>query len=109
MNLPTWDKPPLPCLSSRFPYGTQITREKVSRVASAEEFLTNLGIRQLRVRDHNDIARIEVPRTDMPKLLDDNISKKIMEKFKALGYTYVTLDLQGYRMGSMNEPLKETR
>ena len=109
MNLPTWDKPPLPCLSSRFPYGTKITREKVSRVASAEEFLVDLGIRQLRVRDHDNIARIEVPRAYMPMLLDEQISKKIMEKFKTLGYTYVTLDLQGYRMGSMNEPLKKTR
>jgi uncharacterized protein len=109
MNLPTWDKPPLPCLSSRFPYGTQITREKVSRVARAEEFLADLGIRQLRVRDHDNIARIEVPHADMPMFLDEKISKKIMEKFKALGYAYVTLDLQGYRMGSMNEPLKETR
>ena len=109
MNLPTWDKPPLPCLSSRFPYGTEITREKVSRVASAEEFLATLGIRQLRVRDHENIARIEVPRADMPMFLDEKISKQITEKFKALGYTYVALDLQGYRMGSMNEPLKETK
>ncbi|HYA13706.1 MAG TPA: ATP-dependent sacrificial sulfur transferase LarE [Syntrophales bacterium] len=109
MNLPTWDKPPLPCLSSRFPYGTKITREKISRVASAEEFLANLGIRQLRVRDHDNIARIEVPRADMPVFLDEKTSKLVVEKFKALGYTYITLDLQGYRMGSMNEPLKETR
>lgn len=109
MNLPTWDKPPLPCLSTRFPYGTQITKEKVLRVGRAEKFLAGFGIRQLRVRDHNNIARIEVPRKDMPMFLDEEISKQIMENFKALGYTYVTLDLQGYRMGSMNEPLKETK
>jgi uncharacterized protein len=109
MNLPTWDKPPLPCLSSRFPYGTEITRERVSRVACAEEFLASLGIRQLRVRDHDNIARIEVQRADMPMFLDEKISKQITEKFKVLGYTYVALDLQGYRMGSMNEPLKEMR
>ena len=109
MNLPTWDKPPLPCLSTRFPYGTQITKEKVVRVGRAEEFLAGFGIRQLRVRDHNNIARIEVPRKDMPMFLDEEISKQIMENFKALGYTYVTLDIQGYRMGSMNEPLKETK
>ena len=109
MNLPTWDKPPLPCLSTRFPYGTQITKEKVVRVGRAEEFLAGFGIRQLRVRDHNNIARIEVPRKDMPLFLDEEISKQIMENFKDLGYTYVTLDLQGYRMGSMNEPLKETK
>ena len=109
MGLPTWDKPPLPCLSSRFPYGTRITKERIMRVAVAEEFLTDLGIWQLRVRDHDNIARIEVPRADMPIFLDEKISKNILEKFKALGYTYVTLDLQGYRMGSMNEPLKEMR
>ncbi|MGA3207090.1 MAG: hypothetical protein ABSE05_04625 [Syntrophales bacterium] len=86
-----------------------VTGEKVSRVASAEEFLTNLIIRQLRVRDHDNIGRIEVPYADMPMFLDEKISKKIMEKFKAMGYIYVTLDFQGYRMGSMNEPLKETR
>jgi uncharacterized protein len=109
MNLPTWDKPPLPCLATRFPYGTHITREKIMRVACAEEFLTELGIRQLRVRDHDDIARIEVPRVNMPLFLDQGICRKITEKFKILGYTYITLDIQGYRMGSMNEALKETR
>ena len=109
MNLPTWDKPPLPCLSTRFPYGTQITKEKVVRVGRAEELLAGFGIRQLRVRDHDNIARIEVPRKDMPMFLDEEISKQIIENFKALGYTYVTLDIQGYRMGSMNEPLKETK
>lgn len=91
MNLPTWD-PPLPCLSSRFSCGTQITREKVSRVASAEEFLINPRIRQLRVREHDNIGRIEVPHADMLMFLDKKISKKIMEKFKAMGYIYVTLD-----------------
>lgn len=108
MNLPTWDKPPLPCLSTRFPYGTQITREKVRRVARAEETLAGFGLRQLRVRDHGNIARIEVPRADMSILLDEKISRQITEKFKKLGYTYITLDIQGYRMGSMNEPLTET-
>jgi len=107
MNLPTWDKPPLPCLSTRFPYGTQITKEKVLRVGRAEEFLAGFGIRQLRVRDHGSIARIEVLRADMPIFLDEEISNLIVEKFKALGYAYVSLDIQGYRMGSMNEPLKE--
>ncbi len=106
MNLPTWDKPPQPCLSSRFPYGAPITKEKLSRVELAEEFLMSFGIRQLRVRDHGDIARIEVPREDMPLLLDEKAARKIVERFKALGYNYITLDIQGYRMGSMNEPLK---
>jgi pyridinium-3,5-biscarboxylic acid mononucleotide sulfurtransferase len=107
MNLPTWDKPPLPCLSTRFPYGTQITKEKVLRVGRAEEFLAGFGIRQLRVRDHGSIARIEVLRADMPIFLDEEISNLIAEKFRTLGYAYVALDIQGYRMGSMNEPLKE--
>ena len=109
MNLPTWDKPPLPCLSTRFPYGTLITREKITRVARAEKFLADLGIRQLRVRDHDTIARIEVPRVNMPMFLDEEICQKITEKFRTLGYAYVTLDIQGYRMGSMNETLIETR
>jgi pyridinium-3,5-biscarboxylic acid mononucleotide sulfurtransferase len=107
MNLPTWDKPPLPCLATRFPYGVQITSEKVLRIARAEEFLADFGIRQLRVRDHGNIARIEVLRSDMPIFLDEEVSKQITEMFKALGYMYVSLDLQGYRMGSMNEPLQE--
>ena len=105
MNLPTWDKPPQPCLSTRFPYGTRITKEKLSRVALAEEFLAGFGIKQLRVRVHGDIARIEVPRKDMHVFLKEDVSKKIVNRFKALGYTYITLDIQGYRMGSMNEVL----
>ncbi len=107
MNLPTWDKPPQPCLSTRFPYGATITREKLSRVGLAEEFLAGFGLRQLRVRVHGDIARIEVPKKDMHILLDEDISKEIVDRFKALGYTYITLDIQGYRMGSMNEPLQK--
>jgi len=106
MNLPTWDKPPYPCLSTRFPYGTRITREKLARVELAEEFLAGFGIKQLRVRVHGDIARIEVPREDMHIFLDEDVSKEIVERFKSLGYTYITFDLQGYRMGSMNEPQK---
>ncbi|MFQ5925737.1 MAG: ATP-dependent sacrificial sulfur transferase LarE, partial [Dehalococcoidia bacterium] len=106
MNLPTWDKPPQPCLSTRFPYGTRIMREKLSRVELAEEFLAGFGIKQLRVRVHGDIARIEVPKEDMHILLDGHIAKEIVARFKALGYTFITLDIQGYRMGSMNEPLK---
>lgn len=106
MNLPTWDKPPQPCLSTRFPYGVTITREKLSRVGLAEEFLSGLGLKQLRVRVHGDIARIEVPREDMSLFLDGDVSRQVVDRFKALGYTYITLDIQGYRMGSMNEPLQ---
>ena len=107
MNLPTWDKPPYPCLSTRFPYGAKITREKLSRVERAEEFLSGFGVKQLRVRVHGNIARIEVPKEDMRIFLDEDVSKEIVDKLKALGYTYIILDLQGYRMGSMNEPLKK--
>jgi uncharacterized protein len=106
MNLPTWDKPPQPCLSSRFPYGTTITRQKLTTVEQAEEFLAGLGLKQFRVRVHGDIARIEVPREDMPLFLDGDVSQRVVDRFKALGYTYITLDIQGYRMGSMNEPLQ---
>jgi uncharacterized protein len=109
MNLPTWDKPSFPCLSTRFPYGTKITKEKLLRVESAEDFLARLGIRQLRVRDHGDIARIEVLKEDMHMFLDDAISQEITDKFKALGYMYITLDIQGYRMGSMNPLFKNER
>ena len=106
MNLPTWDKPSSPCLSTRFPYGIKITREKLLRVDHAEDFLARFGIRQLRVRDHGDIARIEVLKEDMHIFLNEEISQEITDRFKALGYMYIALDLQGYRTGSMNELLK---
>ncbi|NOY09718.1 MAG: ATP-dependent sacrificial sulfur transferase LarE [Spirochaetes bacterium] len=105
MKLPTWNKPAFACLASRFPYGSSITQEKLAKVDEAEEFLRGLGIRQLRVRHHGDIARIEVSKEDMVKFVEDEIREKILEKFKKLGYTYITLDLGGYRMGSMNESL----
>jgi uncharacterized protein len=106
MSLPTWDKPSSPCLSTRFPYGSKIKKEKLLRVRRAEQFLAKFGIKQLRVRDYGDIARIEVMKEDMRIFLDENISKKIVDELTDLGYTYITLDLQGYRTGSMNEPLK---
>ncbi len=102
-GLPTWDKPSLACLASRFPYGSKITREKLRVVNEAEVFLRDLGIRQLRVRDHDQMARIEVPEEDMGILLQNR--KQIVAKLKELGYNYVTVDLQGYRTGSMNEVL----
>jgi len=106
MNLPTWDKPASPCLASRFPYGTRITIEGLTRVQHAEEFLASLGFRLLRVRDHGDVARIEVPRHDQGKFFGDGTAERVTDHLKALGYTYVCLDLQGYRTGSMNEPLQ---
>lgn len=103
LGLSTWDKPSFACLSSRFPYGNEITREKLKAVGEAEIFLRSLGFRQLRVRHHDKIARIEVAEEDMELLLHNR--KEIVGKFKELGYTYITLDLQGYRTGSMNEVL----
>jgi uncharacterized protein len=102
-GLPTWDKPSLACLASRFPYGTKITSEKLRAVDEAEVFLRNLGIRQLRVRHHDQVARIEVPEADMGTLIQNR--ERIVSKLKALGYSYITMDLWGYRTGSMNEVL----
>ncbi len=105
LGLPTWDKPSFACLSSRFPYGSKITREKLSAVGEAEIFLRSLGIRQLRVRHHDQIARIEVTEEDMEVLFQNR--EQIVKKLRELGYTYVTMDLQGYRTGSMNEVLSQ--
>ena len=103
LGLPTWDKPSLACLASRFPYGIRITSENLTAVDEAETFLRKLGFHQLRVRHHDDIARIEVPQEDMETLLQNR--EQIVERLKELGYKYVTIDLQGYRTGSMNEVL----
>jgi len=105
MNLPSWNKPAMACLSSRFPYGSRITVEKLQKVEQAEAFLRGLGLVQLRVRDHGDTARIEVEPRQMPSLAEPDTARAVVEKFKSLGYTYVTLDLQGYRTGSLNETL----
>ena len=104
MNLPTWNKPSFACLASRIPYGKKITKKKLTMIEKAEEFLRNLGIEQLRVRHHGTIARIEVTPEDMPIFLQPDLREKIIDRFRKLGYTYITLDLQGYRTGSMNEP-----
>ena len=103
LGLPTWDKPSFACLSARFPYGNRITRENLKAVGEAEIFLKDLGIRQLRVRHHDEIARIEVAEEDMESLFQNK--DRIVERLRDLGYTYVTMDLQGYRTGSMNEVL----
>lgn len=103
LGLPTWDKPSLACLSSRFPYGTRITPDALTRIDEAEKLLKSLGFRQLRVRHHGDIARIEVEAEELPRLLDHR--EEIVRRFKELGYLYVTADIEGYRTGSMNEAL----
>ena len=105
MGLPTWNKPSLACLASRFPYGEEITADKLNRVEQAEKFLRDLGYRQVRVRSHGDLARVEVPPEDVQELSAEDTRTQLIERFKELGFTYVTLDLQGYRSGSMNETL----
>lgn len=105
MGLPNWDKPSCACLSSRFPYGTAITRERLKMVGEAERFLTRLGLPQLRVRYHDAIARIEVPPDSLAFLLEPDVREAVLYKFRDVGFIYVALDLQGYRTGSMNETM----
>ncbi|MCY4383418.1 MAG: ATP-dependent sacrificial sulfur transferase LarE [Nitrospinae bacterium] len=108
-GLPTWDKPAQACLSSRFPYGDRITPEKIAQVEKAESGLRELGFRQLRVRHHGDVARIEVPKADIARLVDEETSRQVIARMKEAGFTYVTIDLEGFRSGSMNEVLKTGR
>ncbi|OEF99571.1 TIGR00268 family protein [Vulcanibacillus modesticaldus] len=103
LNLPNWDKPSMACLSSRIAYGEEITMEKLQKVEKAEEFLKDLGFRQVRVRVHGDIARIEVLSNDIPKLAFEHL--KISEKLQKIGFKFVALDLTGYKSGSMNKLL----
>jgi len=107
MSLKTWNKPSFACLASRFPYGKEITREKLSIVDKAERFLRGLNFKQVRVRHHGQIARIELERDDIGTFISKGLMDKVVKKFKELGFLYVTLDLEGYRTGSMNEPLKK--
>ncbi len=103
MDLPTWNKPAFACLASRFPYGKKITGDKLRVVDQAEQFLLDLGFRQVRVRHHGDVARIEVSAEERNKFFDTDLMDRIYEKFQQLGFTYTALDLRGYRTGSMNE------
>ena len=104
MGLSTWNKPSLACLASRFPYDTEIRKKDLRRINAAEEFLRSLGFAQVRVRHYDSLARIEVSKGDISKILS-TASQKIVNKLKELGYNYITLDLEGYRAGSMNETL----
>ncbi|MBI4233915.1 MAG: ATP-dependent sacrificial sulfur transferase LarE [Chloroflexi bacterium] len=104
-GLPTWDKPAQACLASRFPTGTAITQELLEQVAQAEAYLHSLGLRQVRVRHHGPIARIEVEPDDLSRLVADGVRQGIVSRLQALGYTYISLDLAGYRTGSLNEVL----
>ncbi len=104
-GLPTWDKPSFACLASRFPYGEEITPEALSRVDQAEAFLLDLGFKQVRVRHYQRLARIEVYPEELGRFLDAALREKVVRRLKEIGYHYVTLDLQGFRSGSMNEVL----
>ena len=106
-NLSTWDKPASPCLSSRIAYGVPVTIERLSKVERGEEFLRSMGFREFRVRVHEEIVRLEIAPDEMEKMLDINVTEKLADKFRKLGFKYVTLDLQGYRSGAMNEVLKK--
>ena len=107
LGLPTWNKPSMACLSSRFPYHTKIESKALRQVAQAEEHLRTLGFSQLRVRHHQSIARIEVPAEELQRFLQPDIRESAVRELKRLGYAYVTLDLLGYRTGSLNETLSE--
>ena len=109
LGLSTWDKPAESCLSSRFPYGTEITREGLRRVADAEQILKDLGFRTVRVRVHDPVARVEVALEDVPALLAPGIRECVVAGLKAQGFLYVCVDLEGFRSGSLNEALRPPR
>jgi len=109
LGLPTWDKPSFACLSSRFPYGVRITPEQLGMIDRAEAFLKGLGFRQVRVRVHGDVARVEVEPEEMPRMFHDDLAAQVARELKRIGFAYVSLDLEGYRTGSMNEVLASLR
>lgn len=109
LGLPTWDKPSFACLSSRVPYGSEITIPKLNMIDRAEQFLLDIGFRQVRVRHHGDIARIEVAAEEREKIFSIELMDKISGKLKSIGFKYVTFDLTGYRTGSMNEVINTSK
>ena len=106
MGLPTWSKPAYACLASRFVYGEEITEEKLQMIDKAEQFLIEHGFLEERVRMHGNIARIEVPPADIPRLAEEKIRDEVYKRFKEIGFLFVTLDLKGYKLGSMNATIK---
>jgi uncharacterized protein len=104
-GLPTADLPASACLSSRLPYGTEVTRERLAQVEAGEERLRALGFRQLRLRHHGELARVEIDPLELPRALDPAMARAIVQALKPLGFRYVSLDLEGYRSGSLNEVL----
>lgn len=107
LDLPTWDKPSSPCLSSRFPYGTEINLERLKKIGACEVFMKELRFREFRVRFHGDLARIEVAEREIDRLFDPSTRQALVKKFKAVGFNFVSLDLQGFRSGSLNEALQK--
>ena len=105
-TLPTWDKPASPCLSSRIAYGTTVTIERLSKVDRGEEILREFGFREFRVRHHDELVRLEIAQTEMDRVLQKDLLDDLARRFRELGFKYVTLDLEGFRSGSMNEVLK---
>jgi len=103
LGVPVWDKPAMACFSSRIPYGSKVDVATLQKVYQAEKLLHNLGFHQVRVRHHDKIARIEVERAEMPRLIEKEMSHMVTEGLRKIGYMYVTIDLLGYRTGSMNE------
>ena len=103
LGVPVWDKPAMACFSSRIPYGSRVDITSLNKVYRAEKALRELGFRQVRVRHHEKIARIEVERSELTRLIDEEISRQVTRSLRDIGYLYVTVDLQGYRTGSMNE------
>ena len=105
-GLPTWDEPASACLSSRIPYHSEVTEEKLRMIERAEGVLRELGFRVCRVRHHDSLARLEIGRDELPRALDPDVRERIVRELRALGYDHVTIDLQGYRMGSLNEGVR---
>ena len=106
MGFATWDKPAMACLASRIPYGSPVTAEKLKMIDEAEAFLVERGVRQCRVRHHGSVARIEVTGSELKSMVDDDLRKDIVDKFRDIGFAYIALDLEGYVSGSMNRVLK---
>lgn len=107
VGLPTWDKPASPCLSSRIAYGTTVTIERLSKVDRGEEILREFGFREFRVRHHDKLVRLEIAPAEMDRILQKDLLEELARRFRELGFTYVTLDLQGFRSGSMNDVLPQ--
>ena len=105
-GLPTWDVPASACLSSRIPYGSEVTEEKLHQIEAAETVLRTLGFRIFRVRHHDTLARLEIAKDEMPRALEPSVRERLTAELRALGYQHVTIDLQGYRLGSLNEALR---